>query len=185
MAACPTPTIGAAAKPRPRLLSSPPLTASQGNLSYARDLRRGTKLTARLRSPTPISHCAHSTWILRITTPEGRRPVSTSHPAARPAPRPSPGRPRAPLHTRGCGEPWPSPATAATMDECIKVLTSFPPTSEPLKTDKAYHDAITAHTKALDSLVRKHQSTVCSKAEQILSVRRPLPQRALHSWWLT
>lgn len=63
------------------------------------------------------------------------------------------------------------------MDECIKVLTSFPPASDPLKTDKVYHDAITAHAKALDSFVRKQQTLICSKAEQILSVRRPLPYR--------
>lgn len=68
------------------------------------------------------------------------------------------------------------------MDECIKVLTSFPPASDSLKTDKTYHDAITAHTKALDSFVRKHQSLVCSKAEQILSVSRQFPHGALHSW---
>ena len=62
------------------------------------------------------------------------------------------------------------PATAADMDECLKVLKAFPPSGGLPKTDKQYNDLLSAHVKSLEALVTKHHSILSSKAEQILSV---------------
>lgn len=59
------------------------------------------------------------------------------------------------------------------MDDCIRILKAFPPSSTALKTDSSYHDALVAHVKSLDDIFRKHQALISSKAEEILGVRSP------------
>lgn len=156
-------------------LSSPPSDAIQATSSPT------TSTSAGKRSSRPA--CPHRHSILVVSSAHTLH-IPLYPPFGGPALHLPPRETRPPPHHPSLGalgasipilavaaHPGPPPATAATMDDFVKDLASFPPSRDPPKTDKQYHDVLLAHVKNLDGLLRKHQSLISSNPEKILSVR--------------